>query len=276
MHGLRLQMTKLPRPFLPPSRQGIIIDVIAIIANLILFPVLLTRVENLFNESFTDGSPAIVTLGFLMLFILAARLAGLYLKRFPLQTRLERSGQTSFPIYFFFLNFGVFVMNAAFVMVFVTSAAGSLGLIETNYSGQPRESLPLTLAGVFLILAMTAAEVYLIYRLSRPLTDRERKLHASGNWRYDWRGEFAADFGLFSYMMIWQVFYNNTAKVFMTPSPNTPETLQYKIFSAVFLFVVFLLFYVSPRTVFLIEDRKYIGTWVFIFGVYAASVLRYW
>ena len=42
------------------------------------------------------------------------------------------------------------------------------------------------------------------------------------------------------------------------------------------MFIVFLIFYLSPRTVFLIEDRKYWGTWVFIIGVYLATVVRYW
>jgi hypothetical protein len=262
------------RPFLPPNRQGIIIDAIAIIANLTLFPFMLSRVGSLFQQSFADG-PAFLTLAGLMLFILGARLFGLYLKRFPLQSRLERSGQTSFPMYFFLLNIGVFVLNSAFVVVLISAAAGSLGLVETSYSGQPKDSLALTLIGVFLMLTLMCAEIFLIYRLSRPLSEREKTLRAEGNWMFDSRGEFAADFGLFAYMMIWQVFYNDTAKLFMTPTEGTPDTWEYRIFSAVFVFVVFLIFYLSPRTVFLIEDRKYLGTWVFIFGVYLASVVSY-
>ena len=126
------------------------------------------------------------------------------------------------------------------------------------------------------MLVITFGEAALVYRLSIPLSEDEKALRAEGSWLFDQRGEFAADFGLFAYMMIWQVFYNNTAKLMMTPPENGPDTLEYRIFSAVFLFIVFLIFYISPRTVFLIEDRKYVGTWVFIFGVYAASVLRYW
>jgi hypothetical protein len=134
----------------------------------------------------------------------------------------------------------------------------------------------LMVVGLIGMVVVTAAEIFLIYRLTRPLTEREKNLRAEGNWMFDWRGEFAADFGLFAYMMVWQVFYNNTAKLMMTPPENAPDTLEYRIFSAVFLFIVFLIFYISPRTVFLIEDRKYLGTWVFIFGVYVASVVRYW
>ena len=266
----------MKRQFLPHNQQGIVIDTIAIVANLVLFPFLLSRVGNLFDESFADKSPAFTTLAGLMVFTLAARLFGLYLKRFPLQTRLEASGQTSFPVYFFILNIGVFILNSAFVVVFISSIAGSFGIVEMNYSGQPKDSLALTLFGVFSMLALMAAEIFLIYRLSRPLSMREMRLRAEGSWLFDLRGELAADFGLFSYMMVWQVFYNNTAKLLMTPPPNTPDTWEYRIFSAVFLFIVFLLFYLSPRTVFLIEDRKHVGTWIFIFGVYLSSVVRYW
>lgn len=264
------------KSFLPPNRNGIAVDAVAIIATLFLFPFIFSRVGNLFDESFADNSSAFKTLAGLMVFILAGRMFGLYLKRFPLQTRLEASGQTSFPMYFFLLNIGVFVLNAAFVMVFVTSVFGELGLVETGYGGRPKDSQAVSLIGVFVMFAMMCTEIYLIYRLSRPLNDREKALRAEGNWMFGWIGEFAADFGLFCYMMIWQAFYNNTARLFMTPAPNVIETLELKIFSAVFLFICFLLFYLSPRTIFLIEDRKYPGTWVFILGVYLSSVLRYW
>lgn len=264
----------MKREFLPANRNGIAIDAIAIVANLFLFPYLLSNVGNLFDQSFGNDGPAFMTLAGLMLFTLFARLFGLYLKRFALQSRLQ--GQTAFPLYFFVLNIGVFVLNSAFVVVFVTSLAGNLGLVETNYNGQPKDSLGLMLVGVTLMLVLMVTEIYLLWRLSRPLTEREKELRAEGVWLYDGRGELAADFGLFCYMMVWQVFYSNTAKMIMTPPENSSATLEYRIFSAVFLFIVFLIFYLSPRTVFLIEDRKHWGTWVFIFGVYLASVIRYW
>lgn len=264
------------RPFLPTNRHGILIDSIAIIANLVFFPFVLSRIGSLFQQSFAENGSAFPTLAGLMMFILVARLFGLYLKRFSLQSRLDHPGPTSFPIYFFILNIGVFILNAAFVVVFLSAVAGELGLVELNYSGQPKDSLGLTLFGVSMMLGLMAGEIFLIYRLSRPLTDREKTLREEGNWMYDWRGEFAADFGLFAYMMVWQVFYNDTAKMMMTLPAGTPDSWEYRIFSMVFLFIVFLIFYVSPRTVFLIEDRKYLGTWVFIFGVYLSSVLRWW
>jgi hypothetical protein len=263
------------RPFLPPNRHGLVIDVIAIAANLFLFPFVLSRVGSLFDEAFAENSPGFPTLAGLMLIILAGRLAGLYLKRYPLQSRLEGADETNFPMYFFVLNVGVLVLNSAFVVVLLSSVAAEVGMVETTTSGRPKESLPLMLTGVFMMLVLMIAEIYLLYRISRPLTKPEKELRAKGNWMFDSRGEFVADFGLFAYMMVWQVFYNDTARMLMTPPPNSPDTNEYRIFSAIFVFIVFLIFYVSPRTVFLIEDRKYIGTWLFVFGVYLASIVRY-
>jgi len=267
-------MTK--REFLPTNRNGIAIDAIAIFANLFLFPLLLSRVGGLFDASFGDDGAAFMTLAGLMLFTLVARLSGLYLKRFSLLSRLEGSGPASLPLYFFILNIGVFVLNSAFVVVFFSALAGELGIVETYSDGRPRDSALVTALGLIGMIAVMSMEILFIFRLTRSLTHQEKRLRANGSWLFDWRGEFAADFGLFAYMMIWQVFYNNTAKLLMTPPENVAETWGYRILSMVFLFLVFLIFYVSPRTVFLIEDRKYVGTWVFIFGVYAASVVRYW
>ena len=261
--------------YLPQYRTGIAIDIVAILANLFLFPFVLDRVGDLFNRSFGDDSSSFITLAALMVVILAGRLYGLYLKRFSLQQHLERSGQTYFPVYFFLLNIGVFVLNSAFVVVFIGAAAGALGIVETNYSGQPKDSFGLMLFGVLAMLVLMVAEIYLLWRLARPLTESEKQLRAEGNWRYSRIGETISDLGLFAYVMVWQIFYNNTVELFMTPAQNSANPENFQIGSAIFLFIVFLIFYVSPRTVFLIEDRKYPATWVFILGVYLSSILRY-
>lgn len=121
-------MQKIGRPLLPINRHGIIIDVIAIVANIFLFPFVLSRVDGLFEQSFAEKSGGFPTLAGLMMFILAARLFGLYLKRFPLQSRLEHSAHASFPIYFFILNIGVLILNAAFVVVFLSGWPANLVL----------------------------------------------------------------------------------------------------------------------------------------------------
>lgn len=267
-------MDKLNK-FLPANRQGIAIDGVMILLNIFLFPFFTGRVGKLFDESFKDDSGAFKTLAGLMLLILGGRLFGLYLKRFPLQARLEKSGQTAFPLYFFILNIPVFILTAAFVMVLLSNVLGQTGMVETNYNGMPKDSQAVSLIGTFAMFALMCAEVYFLYRLSKPLNDVEKQKQAKGDWKFSITSEFFADFGLFAYMSIWQVFYNYTAALFLTPPENVTEKLEFKIISVIFLFICFLMFYLAPRAVFLIEDRKHLTTWLFILLVFLSSIVWY-
>lgn len=260
---------------LPANRQGIAIDVVMIALNIFLFPLFTGRVGKLFDESFKDDSGAFKTLAVLMFLILGGRLIGLYLKRFPLQARLEKSEQTSFPLYFFILNTPVFILTAAFVAVLLFNVLGQTGMVETNYNGMPKDSQVISLTGTFAIIALMCAEVYFLYRLSKPLSEKEKQQRAEGNWKFGLKSEFFADFGLFAYMSIWQVFYNQTAALFLTTPENVPEKLEFKIISVFFLFICFLMFYLAPRAVFLIEDRKHLTTWLFILLVFLSSIVWY-
>lgn len=260
---------------MPPNRQGIATDALSALLNLFLFPIATSRIGNIFDESFRDNRGAFKTLALLMLFILGCRLSGLYLKRFRLQARLEKSEQTSFPLYFFIFNTPVFILTAAFVTVLFLSLSADVGLVETSYSGQPKESQAVSLIGVFATFALMCMEIYFLYRLSKPLNEKEKQMLAAGDWKFTLKAELLADFGLFAYMMVWQVFYNQTAAILLTFPENVTETLELKIFSVCFTFIVFLMFYLSPRTVFLIEDRKYWGTWLFILIVFLSSLVRY-
>jgi hypothetical protein len=273
---MQTKMWKMNTSFLPANRQGIAIDALMILLNLFLFPILTARIGNLFDESFRDNQGAFRTLAALMLFVLAGRLFGLYLKRFSLQTRLERAGQTAFPLYFFILNTPVFIFAAAFVAVLLSSVAADFGIVEKGYGGQPKESQTVSLIVTFSIVVLMCLEVYFLYRLTKPLSENEKQARAKGNWKFNLKGELAADFGLFAYMIVWQIFYNQTSAILLTFPANVTETVGLKIFSVSLTFVAFLLFYLSPRAVFLVEDRRYLGTWLFIFGVFLSSIVSYW
>jgi hypothetical protein len=267
--------TKARRPFFPENRNGIAIDAVLIIATLFIYPFLMSRIGNLFDLSFQDDPQAFKTPALLMVFILAGRLIGLYLKRFSLQSRHEKSADARVPMYFFIFNVPVLVLTAAFVSVLGLSVIGELGIGEPSYFGPPKPLEIFNYLVPFGMLMLICVEIVFLFRLGRPLNKREKELRDAGSWMFDWRGETAADFGLFAYMMIWQVFYNNTITLLMTPPPNAgPITLDLKIVGTIFMFVVFCMFYLSPRTVFLIEDGKYRGTWLFILLVFAASIMR--
>ena len=272
-------MIKTIRPFLPANRQGIAVDAVIVALNLFLFPFFAGRMTGLFERSFGESSQnpaAFETLAVLMFFILGGRLAGLYLKRFPLQARRRKEARAPFAVYFFILNIPVLVMTAAFVNVLFGSLLGQIGLVETNYNGTPKDSAYVFVPGVLAMLVVMCLEIYLLARLSKPLDRREKRKLKEGDWRFGWKGETIADFGLFAYMSVWQVFYSMTAALFLTPAENVSETLGLKIGAVVFLFVCFLMFYLAPRAVFLIEDRKHWGTWLFILFVFLSSIARYW
>jgi len=257
---------------LPPNRQGIAIDAIVVVLNIFLFPLASGRIRGLFDESFKNDQPAFRTLGVLMILIIAGRLGGLYLKRFPLQARM-RSSEASFSIYFLIFNAPIMILTAAFGVVLVQYLAADLGLIERGYNGQPKESQAVSLIAVFSILLLTGIEIYFLYRLGRPLTHAEDKKASQGSWKFGFIGEFIADFGLFAYMVIWQVFYYMTAALLLTPVEGASWGLDMQIFTVVFLLICFTLFYISPRAVFLTEDRKYLSTWLFILVVFLTSLI---
>jgi hypothetical protein len=268
-------MIKPVRPFLPANRQGIALDALTVLLNLFLFPIFTTRVGDLFDQSFRDNTEAFKTLAVLMFFILCGRLAGLYLKRFPLQARLQKSGQTSFPFYFFVLNVPVFILTAAFVAVLLMAFSADLGFSEANTDGSPKNSQTVSHLVTFTIIILMGLEIYFLYRLSKPLNKKEKQMLAEDDWRFGLKGELLADFGLFAYMAVWQVFYSQTVVLLLTPPSHLAESTGLKIFSVIFLFICFLLFYLSPRTVFLIEDRRYPATWLFILLVFLSSIVWY-
>lgn len=263
------------RPFLPENRQGIVIDMLAALANLFILPLFASRVGHLFDESFRTAEAFLMLAG-LMLFVLAARLSGLYLKRFSLQSRLVNSTDGVFPLSFFVFSVPLLVLTAAFVMVLFQSISGQIGIVETNSSGMPKDTRWIAYVGVFAMTLLVSMETYLLYRLSRPLTGREKQLRDRGKWMYGPVGKYLADFGLFAYMMIWQVFYFIVAETLMTMPNGESVPSDMKVVSIIFLLICFVLFYVAPRSVFLIEDRRYLGTWFSIFLVFVSSIARHW
>jgi hypothetical protein len=220
-------MIKTIRPFLPANRRGIAVDALTILLNLFLFPFFTRRITNLFQQSFGENIDAFKSLGVLMFFILGCRLLGLYLKRFPLQARRRKDARTPFAVYFFILNVPVLVLTAAFVNVLFTFFLGEIGIIETKYDGSPKDSQIVSLLGVFAMLVSMCLEIYFLWRLSKPLDREEERMRAEGDWRFGWIGETFADFGLFAYMSIWQVFYNYTAALFLAPDANVKQTLEF-------------------------------------------------
>lgn len=257
---------------LPPNKQGIAIDILVILLNILLFPFVTGRIVDLYQRSFNSNESGFKTLAGLMIVVLIGRLGGLYLKRFPLQRRLS-GPEARFSIFFFIFNAPIMILTAVFGAVLIQYTAAEFGLIAKGINGMPRESRAASMLVVFSVLFICAAEIYLLYRLGKDLTAIERQQAAKGNWKFTFVGEFIADFGLFLYMLVWQVFYFYIAGIFLNPVAGANWGWDMKAFSFGFMVLTFMLFYVAPRAVFLTEDRKYLSTWAFILLVFLTSLL---
>lgn len=257
---------------LPPNKQGIAIDILVIVLNIALFPVVTGRIVDLYQRSLDDNESGFTTLAGLMIVVLVGRLGGLYLKRFPLQRRLGGS-EARFSIFFFIFNVPIMVLTAVFGAVLIQYAAADIGWIAKGINGVPKESRAASMLVVFSVLIICCLEIYFLYRLGKDLNIEERQQAANGNWKFTFAGEFIADFGLFLYMLVWQVFYFYISGIFLSPVEGANWGWDMKAFSFGFMILTFMLFYVAPRAVFLTEDRKYFATWAFILLVFLTSLL---
>ena len=269
-------MSAPKRQFFPVNRQGITIDVLAMIASVAVVPFVVSRIGYLFDESFRDHAPAITTLALLMLATLSFRLAGLYLKRFPLQARLVNSDDGAFPLMFVVFSIPLLILTSAFAMTLLQTVAVAFGVIEKAPGGGSGNAPAIAYMGVSAILVLVVLEGFLLYRLSRPLSARQKTERESGDWKYSRSSEYLSDFCLFTYMLVWQVFYYQVAEMFMTMPDGRTMPTDMRIVSLIFVLIAFMLFYVAPRAVFLIEDRKHPGTWLFILLVFVTSTAGHW
>lgn len=248
---------------LPKNKQGIVIDVLMILAYIFVFPIFASRIEDFFRGSFNNERPSITNVGILMVVVIVCRITGLFLKRYPLQARL-RSSHADFSAGFLILSAPVIIL----------SAVGGAGIFPET-AGDPAESRPLALLLTISILLLAVVEIFLLFRLGKKLTSIEVTGAAKGRLLYGRFTEFIADTGLFVYMFVWQVVYYGLA-AWLLRSPETSQGFDFYIFRIFILAICFAVFYLSPRAVFLAEDRKYASTWLFILAAFISSLLPHW
>lgn len=260
--------------FLPANRHGIAIDVACILLNLFLFPFFNSRVGQLFDRSFADEDSAVRTLSFLMLLMVGFRLGGLYLKRFGIQARFDGNDDAHFPQYFLIFNVPIILLTSAFAVIYCQMILIDLGLIARQTLNSPI----FFGTGLVFLIAAIGFEIWLLYRLRKPLNDREKALLHSNHPLFSPKTELMADFGLFIYLMIWQVFYNQIVALFLFPDIpgkiSSTEQIQF-FFVSLFVFLIpsFFMFYISPRTVFMVEDRKDKILWITIPLAFISSII---
>lgn len=259
---------------LPKNKQGIIIDILMILANIFVFPIFAMRIDALFAAAFENQKPAFLTIGVLMIVLLVGRIGGLYLKRFPLQARV-RSSMSDFSAKFLFVSMPVTILSAIGGWVAIQYFLVGLGVIPTDTAGDPVESQVMTIVMIIVVMFLAVFEVYLLFRLGKRLTAKESSSAARSGLLYGRTAEFVADTGLFAYVFVWQVIYYGIAAWVLRPPVGPPDIGVYVIKYAAMV-LIFTQLYLSPRAVFLAEDRKYASTWLFILAAFLSSLLPHW
>jgi hypothetical protein len=256
-------MEKPTRSFLPPNLHGIFFDIAIFFVNLFLIRLLSSRFLGLISNAAQEERPAMIGLWALAAAIVLLRFTGLYFKRRPLQARLGSKTENSRLGCFGFLNLALMVVSLGVVM------APLMGYIEKTMGKQSAQVIviPLAFFGVFVLFF----EWWLFIKALTPLKEKELALQKE-SWLFSRKIENFADFGLFAYMILWQVIYNSVLiELFTEPVPGGFSS---RIISLVFFTLGFAACYLAPRALFLVEDARYRATWLTMGMAFLPSVVR--
>ncbi len=253
--------TETGKPFFPPHVFGIVADQAVVLSNLTFMGALMNYVSGLFPRTFVNPNQTTPLVSLLILTIFGLRLAGLYLKRLPLQARLQRHNDWRWHSY---LIYSLFAMLYCFAPAILTLAFALLPF------GEPDNKGPLGALGVPLLFGLVALDMLLFLRAScKPLTEHEKAMLAARHWRFSRRTEFFANAGLFFYMIAWQGF----ATYLLADIGNYAQSPWVIFFPLTPL--LFFMFYLAPRHLFSVEDFRYRATKISLALVYVLPLLRF-
>jgi hypothetical protein len=234
-----------------PNRRGLILDLTVLLTNLFLVGPL-TRLVRRLGEAFTNNADAGPALGLLLAAVFVSYTVGAYLKRWPLQARLAKRptpDENSFAgcVY----RGGGFITLILQLTLFLVMTI----VIAVDYQmSEFRGSICLIIGVACLPTAMT------IRALMRPTN------LSAETWRKSWVVELLADLALFFSTLVILVIWNLVSEnVFRGNPVGSAGDLVGNIFALVlFVMPMFVMFYIAPRVLYLVEDFMYPGTWLTI------------
>ncbi len=209
---------------------------------------------------------AALGLALLLYAIYALRLVGLYLKRFPLQARLNWHGERSI------LGMASFCISGGLAFILVAVAAGSLmQWLETYEDIDETILVAGSIAAFLTILPLAYVEIGLYGRLMKPLGANETQRMAT-DLRFTPAVEALADAGLFVYLVVWQLLFE--AALLLYHKVADLGGFGDFVLNLPIMLVAFLVLYVAPRAPLLMEDGRYRGTWTSMAMVFVEQVSR--
>ena len=253
--------------FLPPNVNGLVFDIAILLINIFLIRQLSSRFLALIRSAFQDEKSASLTLPVLAAIVLLLRLLGLYFKRRPLQARLNRKTEGSALGCLGFFNFGLMALTLAVAMVPLMEYAEKMEATSGGTQSGAVIVIPTAFIGVFLLFF----EWWLFVKALSPLKSAELA-SSKVYWMFSRKVETLADFGLFVYMMLWQVIYNAIIIGMFTESDHSD--FGSRMLSLAFFTLGFCACYLTPRALFLVEDAKYRVTWLTMGMAFLPSAIR--
>ncbi len=234
--------------------HGIAFDVVFILLNFSLFPFVENYLLILFDDSFREDD---FLIGAIIVVLFLWRLVALFLKRKSFVERMVFEGEFNEEskeddgcgvtgcVWFFSLFSSLLGIAGLLVAVLVLSKDLGFG----DFSKYDN------LIG-FSGLALIGLEFWLLYRLFKVPPQKEIKEIKAKKPKYmpkiNSTRQIFADLGLFGYMFLWQVFFNYFMLVVI--APNIFNSIITFIGLSIASIVVFIMFYVGPRSVFIAED----------------------
>ena len=227
------------RRFLPLNYRGLLFDLAVFVFNVFLVRLLTRHVGRLLSQSFLADDPrASRTLLYVVSAAMCLQIVGAWLKRRPLQARMQARGENVAGPFSLLL-----ILHFALTLV---TAAGILALLPSEVPG----------GYTVLVILFSMIPTALVWRALTPY-----KSPPAPDWRNSHVIETLADFSLFAYMLVNLAIWN-TVTSGSNPRVGGFGDLFERALGFILVSPILLLFYLPPRLLFLAEDYRYPATWI--------------
>lgn len=233
------------------SHRGHILDLLVFAANLFLLGPFTNLLQRLGRGFATDDAGTARGLGWVVLIAFIAYTLGAMLKRAPLHARVGALPNPAYAGCLFLI----------WISLHLTLTILGASLIAASFDAAPK-GIPV----LVMILGTMLPTIFVIRVIFRP-----KKLAEIPAWRKKWPMELLADLLIVSAVVMLTIMWNIwIADLFIVEWAG--HTIGNKLFAAALAAGAFVMFYVTPRFLFLLEDFNRWVTWAMI-GLTLAPVV---
>jgi hypothetical protein len=237
--------------------RGLYFDLAVFLGNVFLLPTMLRLIQTKQAEGATN-----VRGGVLFLAAIAAQATGGYLKRPALQDRLSKRADFRGKPWTQFFGGAAPVFLILHYLVFCSALAFGIScFLPYGVDVSKYETHPAFIVAIVVFLAVSAVPTLFVARAMIPYPPAEKTSRGT-----DGLSEHLADALLYFSVEVMVSFWTG---LFLESVYNAHQEggfhPVFAIAMTLLLALPFFMFYVIPRLLFLVEDAKYVGTWVRMF-----------